>query len=71
MSRVGGAPAAGGIGSGRWQRIGGNARFTQTQRAYRAYIDHGRDCATCAVDSGQCATAEDLWGAYKAATGRG
>jgi hypothetical protein len=48
------------------QRVASNAAFTQTQTAYRAYIDHSRDCATCAVDSGQCATAEQFWEAYQA-----
>lgn len=53
-------------GAGHMQRVATNAAFTQTQTAYRAYIDHSRDCATCAVDSGQCATAEQFWEAYQA-----
>lgn len=53
-------------GAGHLQRVVSNAVFTQTQTAYRAYIDHASDCATCAVDSGQCPTAEQLWEAYKA-----
>lgn len=52
-------------GPGHMQRVAVNAVFSKTQKAYRAYIDHGRDCATCAVDSAQCATAEQLWSAYK------
>lgn len=55
-------------GPGHLQRMASNAQYNQIQRAYRAYIDHGRDCAVCAVDSAQCTTAEELWGAYKAAT---
>lgn len=68
MSRIEQRPTAGGSGPGRFQRIATNTRYNEVQRAYRAYIDHARDCATCAVDSTQCTTAEELWGAYKAAT---
>ena len=28
----------------------------------------GMTCATCAVDSGQCVTAEELWSLYRATT---
>ncbi|MET8954352.1 hypothetical protein ACWEO4_45440 [Streptomyces sp. NPDC004393] len=68
MSRAVWAYVPAGSGPGRLQRIARNSRDTQVQRAYRAYIDHGRNCATCAVDSAQCPTAEDLWGRYQAAT---
>ena len=54
--------------AGNLQRVAGNAVFTRTQTAYRAYIDHASGCATCAVDSGQCVTAEELWSAYRATT---
>ncbi|MGW1798997.1 hypothetical protein ACWCQN_24270 [Streptomyces sp. NPDC001984] len=62
------SPAAAGSGPGRFQRVASNNQFVKTQRAYRAYIDHGRNCAACAVDSGQCTPAEQLWDAYKAAS---
>jgi hypothetical protein len=55
-------------GAGHLQRVASNAVFTRTQTAYRAYIDHAQGCATCAVDSGQCATAEELWLVYRATT---
>ncbi|WP_329368644.1 hypothetical protein [Streptomyces sp. NBC_01483] len=52
---------------GQMQRIASNGQLARVHRAYRAYIDHGSTCATCAVDSGQCATAEELWETYCAA----
>lgn len=58
-------------GAGHFQRVASNAEFTRTQTAYRAYIDHASGCATCAVDSGQCPTAEQLWSAYRATTSSG
>lgn len=54
-------------GAGHLQRVVSNGVFTKTQRAYRKYIDHGRGCKTCAVDSEQCTTAGELWAAYQAA----
>ncbi|MER6352356.1 hypothetical protein ABT186_11020 [Streptomyces sp. NPDC001634] len=68
MSGVQWQPRDEGSGPARFQRIASNSQFTKTQRAYRAYIDHGHGCATCAVDSTQCTTAEELWCAYQAAT---
>lgn len=41
--------------------------YNRVQAAYRAYIDHGRDCPVCAVDSGVCATASALWAVYQEA----
>lgn len=55
-------------GADHLQRVAGNAVFTRTQTAYRAYADHASACATCAVDSDQCATAEELWSVYRATT---
>jgi hypothetical protein len=57
-----------GSGSGHLQRVADDAQFNRVQRAYRAYIDHGRGCATCSVDSAQCAVAEALWSTYQTAT---
>ena len=54
-----------GGGPGHLQRIASNAVFNRIQQAYRAYIAHGGSCAVCAVDSGNCPTAEALWTAYK------
>ncbi|MER6351250.1 hypothetical protein ABT186_05210 [Streptomyces sp. NPDC001634] len=68
MSGVQWQPRDEGSGPARFQRIASNSQFTKTQKAYRAYINHGRDCAVCAVDSMQCTSAEKLWRAYKAAT---
>lgn len=68
MNRFDQRPVEAGSGPGRFQRIASNSQYNRVQTAYRAYIDHGRDCAACAVDSGQCPTAEELWGAYAAAT---
>jgi hypothetical protein len=68
VSRAGWAPDAGGSGPARWQRIASNAQFIRTQTAYRAFMNHCRDCAVCAVDSSQCATAEEMWAAYQATT---
>ncbi|MFI6404897.1 hypothetical protein [Streptomyces sp. NPDC050548] len=55
-------------GAGHLQRVASNAVFTRTQTAYRAYIDHASGCATCAMDSGQCTIAEELWTVYGATT---
>lgn len=55
-----------GTGYGHLQRVASAGVFNRVQRAYRAYIDHGRDCATCAVDATRCTTAEALWEAYRA-----
>ncbi|MFI6662515.1 hypothetical protein ACIBL8_44220 [Streptomyces sp. NPDC050523] len=55
-------------GPGHLQRISASGVYSRTQTTYRAYIDHVRDCLTCAVDSAQCSTAEGLWAAYRAAT---
>ncbi|MFF7763128.1 hypothetical protein [Streptomyces griseorubiginosus] len=52
---------------GHMQRVVADGVYTRTQTAYRAYIDHGRACQTCAVDSENCAEAGDLWGAYREA----
>jgi hypothetical protein len=51
----------------RTRRVADNGQYNKIQLAYRAYIDHGGSCATCAVDSAQCATAEELWEAYHGA----
>ncbi|MFE9606814.1 hypothetical protein [Streptomyces hokutonensis] len=58
----------GSSGAGHLQRVASNAVFTRTQTAYRAGSDHAQGCATCAVDSGQCATAVELWSMYRATT---
>ncbi|MDT0469103.1 hypothetical protein [Streptomyces gibsoniae] len=42
MSRAVWASMPTGSGTGRLQRIARNSRDTQVQRAYRAYVDHGR-----------------------------
>lgn len=68
MSRAGWAYVATGGGPGHLQRVASSAQFNRVQRAYRAYIDHGRRCPVCAVDSGQCTVAEELWSAYQAET---
>lgn len=51
----------------RLQRAARNAAQARVQAAYRAYLDHGRTCPVCAVDSGVCANAGALWDAYRAA----
>ncbi|MFF1702475.1 hypothetical protein [Streptomyces sp. NPDC058252] len=56
-----------GTGYGHLQRVAGAGVFNRVQQAYRAYIDYGRACATCAVDATRCTTAEELWEAYRAA----
>lgn len=58
----------GGSGPGHLQRVATSAVFAKRQRAYAAYISHGRDCAACRVGSGRCSTAEGLWLEYQAAT---
>ncbi|MGW3028261.1 hypothetical protein [Streptomyces sp. NPDC001221] len=68
MSRADWAHVPASSGPGRLQRIASTIRDTRIQRAYRAYMDHRGGCATCAVDSRQCPTAEELWGTYQAAT---
>ncbi|MFB8183259.1 hypothetical protein ACFC8N_46265 [Streptomyces sp. NPDC055966] len=45
----------------------GTLEYSRIQRAYRAYIDHGKDCPVCAVDTSVCTTASDLWTAYREA----
>lgn len=55
-------------GPGHMQRVATSAVFTRTQKAYRAYVDHGRGCTACRVDAERCATAEELWSAYQGAT---
>ncbi|MFI6495226.1 hypothetical protein [Streptomyces sp. NPDC050564] len=57
----------GGSAFGPMQRVASNGQFTRVQRAYRSYINHGRGCATCAVDSERFTTAEALWEACRAA----
>lgn len=52
---------------GQMQRVAASGQYTKVQTAYRAYVDHGMTCTTCAVDSSLCTTAETLWEAYKAA----
>jgi hypothetical protein len=53
---------------GHLQRVASNGQFARSQRAYRAYLDHGQTCETCAVDSTECATVKELWQAYQTAT---
>ncbi len=52
---------------GQRQRVAASDQYIRIQTAYRAYIDHGIECPTCAVDSAICATAEVLWETYQAA----
>lgn len=66
MSTASWAYVPAGSGPGHLQRVASNTQFNRTQQAYRAYIAHSRDCQTCAVDSTACATAEELWGLYRA-----
>ncbi|WP_225097049.1 hypothetical protein [Streptomyces sp. CoH27] len=56
-----------GSGVGHLRRIASDAEYNRIQRAYRAYIDHGRGCPVCAVDSSVCTTAGDLWNVYREA----
>jgi len=54
-----------GSGFGHMQRVGDAgeyAAYTTSQKAYRAYQDHGLDCVVCAET--QCARADELWQAY-------
>ncbi|MDH6214356.1 hypothetical protein [Streptomyces pseudovenezuelae] len=67
MSRPGWAFVNAGSGPGHLQRVPSNAQFTRVQRAYRAYIDHSRDCPNCAFDTTSCDVAEELWRTYVAA----
>ena len=55
-----------GSGFGHLQRVAGNAAFTRSQRAYQAYLDHGRTC----VERG-CEQGDALWRAYQDARGEG
>ncbi|WP_405653951.1 hypothetical protein [Streptomyces sp. NBC_00019] len=64
MSTTGWVYVPASSGAGHLQRVASNTEFNRTQRAY---IDHSRDCQTCAVDSTACTTAEELWGIYRAA----
>jgi hypothetical protein len=52
---------------GQMQRVAASGQYNRIQTAYRAYIDHGSRCPTCAVDSALCSTAEALWETYQAA----
>ena len=67
MSTTGWQWRDGSGGAGHLQRVASNAAFTQTQTTYRSYIGHARECHSCAVDSTQCPTAEQLWEAYQSA----
>lgn len=67
MSRAGWRYVSAGRGVGHLERAAGHISYNRVQRAYRAYVDHGRTCPVCAVDSGVCATASGLWTAYREA----
>jgi hypothetical protein len=44
----------------------GNAAEGAAQTAYRAYLDHRRDCELCPQSTNACDTAVGLWGTYMA-----
>jgi hypothetical protein len=41
----------------------------RAQAAYRAYVNHPRDCEACQRAAFQCEEAADLWQAYREARG--
>lgn len=50
---------------GRVHRVaaaGGHAAYTRSQKAYRAYIDHGTECLDCGET--RCSVSDALWKAY-------
>lgn len=57
-----------GSGPGAMQRVAGDAEFSRTREAYRAYTTHGAECRVCEHDPSQCATSGDLWEAYRQST---
>lgn len=67
MSRTTWEYRAYGSGPGHLQRIASNSVFTRAQRAYRAYIDHGKGCVSCRFEDERCPTADGLWEAYREA----
>lgn len=56
--------------AGHMQRVASNAVYTASQKAYRAYIDHGVACEGGCPGT-RCATADELWQAYVEARGEG
>ena len=50
----------------RWLGIAAEGK---AQSAYRAYLDHMRDCEECPQSLFQCETAASLWGLYREARG--
>ncbi|MET7700331.1 hypothetical protein [Streptomyces sp. NPDC005485] len=57
-----------GSNSGHMQQVAGDAAYTRTHRAYRAYIDHTSTCSACAHQDGRCPAADQLWESYLGAT---
>jgi hypothetical protein len=49
--------------------VSGNALVGKAHTAYRAYLDHMRECPDCPDSSFQCDAAADLWRAYREARG--
>lgn len=50
--------------------LGGTALREQAEMtAYRAYLDHATTCTACPESTFKCATAAELWAAYRQARG--
>jgi hypothetical protein len=49
--------------------VSGIVTESKVQTAYRAYLDHARDCEDCPQSAFQCDAAAALWRAYKEARG--
>lgn len=50
--------------------VAGNALEGKANLAYRAYLDHMGACPACPRSAFQCATAADLWRAYREIRGQ-
>ncbi|GHF57788.1 hypothetical protein [Streptomyces griseosporeus] len=69
MSRPGWEWRDGSGGAGHLQRIAATARFSASQRAYNAYLDHWGTCVSCDRSGPRCPEADALWKAYQTALG--
>ncbi|MFD5078039.1 hypothetical protein [Streptomyces sp. NPDC058371] len=44
-----------------------SSRYSRTQTAYRAYLDHSMLCDDCEYGEERCAVARELWLTYREA----
>ncbi|WP_406476044.1 hypothetical protein [Streptomyces sp. NBC_01615] len=53
--------------AGHMQLVAKSGTYSRMQTAYRAFLNHSTGCEGCGRGERRCATADELWKAYRAA----